>query len=376
MAHSHSPGIFRRFALGVLTALAARPPQDAEKANGEVRRILVVELWNIGDVVLLLPFLSQLREIFPSARVTLLAKPHAREVLGETGLVDEFLDDAAPSDNWLSLNPLLGGWRDLWKLRARLRSRRFDIAFQCRLHVREHVILAMSGARRRVGYAFGEGDTMLTDAVPVGDPHRHKVADWMGLLGVFGGPVATGYRELAVPETSRAAAGKFLAGSAILPGDLVVGIHPGASVAEKRWPLERFAEVAASIAERPGVRVVAFAEPGGYGESLGDIEGVALARTSLRDLIAFIDRCDVLVCNDSGPMHIAGGLDVTAVAIFSSGVARWFAPLGDSHELITADEGGVSSIPVQRIVDVVDRVLSVRRARYISTPSIQPLSPS
>ena len=198
----------------------------------------------------------------------------------------------------------------------------------------------------------------------------------MGLLEVFGGPVATGYRQLAVSEKSRAAAGKFLAHSAIQPGDLVVGIHPGASVSEKRWPLSRFAEVAARIAVRPGVRVIAFAEPGGFGEILGDIEGVSLARTSLQDLIALIGRCDLLVCNDSGPMHVAGGVGVPAVAIFSSGVARWFAPLGDFHELITADEGGISSIPVQRVIDAVDRVLFIRRARDISMPSIQPLSPS
>ncbi len=361
MAHSHTPGIFRRLSLGALNALAWRSAPRGQIPNADVRRILVVELWNIGDVVLLLPFLSQLREMFPLAKVSLLAKPHAREVLGETGLVDEFLDDAAPSDNWLSLNPLLGGWGDLWKLRAKLRSRQFDIGFQCRLHVREHVILAMSGARRRVGYAFGEGDTMLTDALEVGDPHRHKVADWMGLLGVFGGPVATEIRELEVAGASRVSAERFLVDNSIMPDDALIAIHPGASVAEKRWPLERFAGTAAHFGARKGVKVIAFTEPGGYGETLGEIEGVALARTSLPDLIALIGRCDVLVCNDSGPMHIAGGLGVPSVAVFSSGVARWFAPLGDGHELITADEGGITSIPVEWVVDAVDRILSSDR---------------
>src|SRR5688500_8097931 len=157
MAQLAGAGILRRLLLGALNLAAGSSGKPTEMGKQAVRRILVVELWNIGDVVLLLPFLTQLRKLFPRASVTLLARPHARVLLQGTGLVDEFLDDAPPADNWLSLNPLLGGWRDLLRLRRQLRSRNLDLAFQCRLHVREHLILAMSGARRRIGYAFGEG---------------------------------------------------------------------------------------------------------------------------------------------------------------------------------------------------------------------------
>ena len=380
MAQSQGAGTTRRIALGFLNILAGRSGKPVAMRNADVRRILVVELWNIGDVVLLLPFLTQLRLLFPNASITLLARPHARVILRGTGLVDEFMDESEPADNWLSLNPLLGGWRDLWRLRRRLREHEFDIAFQCRLHVREHVILAMSGAQRRIGYAFGEGDRMLTDALHIDNPHRHKVEDWLRLLSVVGGPVDDSSAKLHVTSEERGDARRFLAQFGIGDTDTVIGLHPGASLPGKRWPLERFAEVARALTSRADVRVVAFADPEGYGSALGEIEGVAVACTTLRQLFATIDRCALLVCNDSGPMHVAGGLGVPTVAIFGSGVARWFAPLGDGHELITADDAvsprGIENVPVDRVLAAVERRIASRSAPDKPTSSTPQLSPS
>ncbi len=368
--------MFRQLILAGLATLAGRGKRVTPLDPLAVRRILVVELWNIGDVVLLLPFLAQLRSIFPSASISLLARPHACELLDGTGLVDQYLDESAPSGNWLSLNPLLGGWKDLWQLRRDLRSREFDVAFQCRLHVREHVILAMSGAGRRVGYAFGEGDTMLTDAIAVDDLHRHKVADWMGLLAPFGGPVPVGNPRLHVPENETASAREFLEANSIKADSTIVGLHPGASVPEKRWPIERFAEVARKMTGRARTSVIVFADPAGYGGALGEIPGVVIARSSLKGLVALINECDLLVCNDSGPMHIAGGLGVPVAAVFSSGVARWFAPLGEGHRLVSSEAGGVEAVPVEDVVRAAYELLEPRSARDKSPPSPQQHSSS
>jgi heptosyltransferase-2 len=381
MAQTHKPGPLKQAALAILNAVAGTSGgKSIAVGKGEVRRILVIELWNIGDVVLLLPFLTQLRKLFPNASVTLLARPHAREILQGTRLVDEFIDDEDPAENWLSLNPLLGGWKDLWRLRRRLRARQFDLAFQCRLHVREHVILAMSGARRRIGYAFGEGDRMLTDALEVGDPHRHKADDWLRLLSVVGGAASAPVQPLVVSEIEERNAREWLAGNGISGDDAVIGIHPGASLPEKRWPLEKFAEGARCLASRPDTQVIVFSDPQRYGESLASIPGVSVARTTLRELVALIAQCDVLVCNDSGPMHIAGGLGIPTVAVFGSGVARWFAPVGGGHEQVTddgaADTGeGIENVAVDRVIESVDRVLST--AASDRSPPLKPqLSPT
>jgi len=363
----------RLMALEMFSRAIVRPPAAVGIENRHVREILVVELWNIGDVVLLLPFLAQLRAMFPESKVTLLARPHARIILQGSGLVDEFMDKGDAEGNWLSLNPLAGEWGELWRLRRRLKNRRFDLAFQCRAHVREHFILAMSRAKRRIGIAFGECDGLLTDAVEVKDPHGHKVDDWLRLLSVVGGPVQATPQSLCLSEPERLRARRFLERNGVSQTDIVVGIHPGASVPEKRWPLRRFAEVAKHLSSRDGVRVMAFVDPEGYGSSIGELDGVIPARVGLREMMALLQRCTVLVCNDSGPMHLAGALGVPTAAIFNEGIARWFAPLGESHELIssanlqsdemTGSAGGLEAIPAEQVLSAVDRLIARKTRR-------------
>ena len=97
------------------------------KSRQEIRRILVMEPKNIGDVVLTLPFLTRLREIFPQARTTMLANPFARTLLDGTGLVDEFIDASLGwTEEATRYNPLAYNWRELWRLRRELPDRQFD----------------------------------------------------------------------------------------------------------------------------------------------------------------------------------------------------------------------------------------------------------
>jgi heptosyltransferase-2 len=311
--------------------------------NEDIARILVLELWNMGDVVLVMPFLAQLRRLFPRAEIVLLARPFAAELLAGTRLVDEFI----PADlTWTRADgsSILPRAMSLWRLARNLRARRFDVAFSSRLHLREHVLLALSRARRRIGFALGRGGVVLTDAIAVGDA-RHKVEDWLQLLGPFGGASSVEVPNLCISESERLWASGYLTSRGVEKGDLLIGIHPGASLAEKRWPLKRFREVAAAMAGQPGVRVLAFADPTGYGSELFKLPGVVSAQVGLRELMALIARCDLLVCNDSGPMHIAGALGVPTVAMFGSGINQWFAPLGEGHEMLMPDQNEGDSGP-------------------------------
>lgn len=345
------------------------------RVDDEIRSILVIEPWNIGDVILALPFLSQLRVRFPRAKVTMLAQPHAAQILEGTGLVDDFIPANITWSAERTPRSLNAEWRELWRLRKELRAREFEIGFSCRLHVREHVLLGLSGATRRVGYAFGEGDALLTDPVPVDNPHRQKVDDWLRLFDPFGGMQAGPIPSLCVSEPERARARDMLADRGITASDVLIGIHPGASLPEKRWPLESFRRVASVLGARDDVRVLVFVEPSSYGDSLADVSGVSSAKVGLRELIALIDRCDLLVCNDSGPMHIAGALDVPTVAVFGSGIDRWFSPLGKGHEVVTPEayqsstskneeRSGIRSpvaVPVPAVLGAIETVL--RRLR-------------
>lgn len=356
--------LFARIANRMGSQTAPRKSQDQK-----IARVLVLELWNIGDVILAMPFLAQIRRLFPRARVTLLARAFAPDLLGGTGLVDEFI---VAELGWShgSGDRLPNRIRNIWRVSRELRRKKFDIVFSSRLHIREHVLLALAGARRRVGFSFGGDDAALTDRIDH-QSQRHKVQDWMSLLAPFGGAGSIDTPQLRVTEQERAWARGYLSSRGALKDELVVGMHAGASLVEKRWPLQRFREVAEATSTQPKIRVLAFAEPSGYGAELFDIPKVIGAQVGLRELIALIQRCELLICNDSGPMHIAAALGVPTVAMFGPGIDQWFAPVGEGHEILrpdpqaerhedTAVQSGIRSprdIKSRQVLDAVGRVL-------------------
>ena len=326
--------------------------------HGErVIRILVVELWNIGDVVLTIPFLAQLRAIFPDARITMLGQPHARVILEGTGLVDEFIETNLAWSSARRVDPFAYHWRELMRAVLELRRRKFDVAFQSRTHIRERVLLALSGARRRVGYTQR----------PDGSAERHKADEWLALLDGLGGAQRApnaGSPRLKVTESERQWAEEFLLTQGVSSSQVLVGVHPGASVPGKRWPLERFRDATHFVAQQPGVRALVFVDPSGYGAVLGEADGAISAKLDLRRMMALVGQCDILVCNDSGPMHLAGALGVPTVAVFGSGIPRLFAPLGRGHELVTANQDDasarpydVSEVPTSKVLDAIERAL-------------------
>ena len=339
------------------------------RPNEGVERVLVLELWNIGDVILAMPILAQLRRLFPRAKTTLVAQPFASDVLAGTGLVDDVMGVSltwGSSGSWAPKNALA-----LWKVGRRLRARRFDLGLSARSHLRERILLRLSGADRRVGYAGGKADSLLTDALPAKASGTHKVDQWLGLLTPFGEASTTQLPSLHVDDVERSWAAGYLASHGFSGGGVLIGVHPGASLAEKRWPLDGFREVAAAMAAQSGVQVVAFAEPSGYGAELFLIPGVIPARVSLRELIALTARCDLLVCNDSGPMHIASALGVPTVAMFGAGIDEMFRPQGENHQILSPPAGEIdlhvgpggirmpAGIRSSQVLDAINRALNL-----------------
>jgi ADP-heptose:LPS heptosyltransferase len=355
----------------MLPPLVAEPTRTPTEPQ-DVKRVLVLELWNIGDVVLALPFLQQLRERFPRARIAFVGRAYARELLGPSGVVDEFIEtDLAWQNSGRRWNVLAYHWIRLAALIRKLRGQQFDIAFQCRPHVREYVILALSGAKRRVGMRMIGWDRLLTDRLPIDVFKDKKKESWLRLLEPFGGPHRRTPQKLAASASAREWAKGFLATRGVSTEDLVIGVHPGASIAEKRWPLDRFEDVIRWLAARAGVRVLVFVEPGGYGSALEAKDGRITAKVGLPQMVALLERCDLLVCNDSGPMHIAGALGVSCVAVFSAGIAEMFEPLGSGHQVVSPDHDlhsgprtsvppppyTVTEVPTARVLDAIEHAL-------------------
>ncbi|HJP61605.1 MAG TPA: glycosyltransferase family 9 protein [Gemmatimonadaceae bacterium] len=326
----------------------AFPPRRPSMRAPE--RILVSELWHIGDVVLAMPFLAALRTLFPDARITLLGRAHARETLKHTGLVDDFVSFDFP---WTFLDedrrPTI---RELLKLPGvirRLRLQKFDLAFDCSRDGRNNLVLFLSGSARRIGFAFGGGEFLLTDAVPVGSLNEHRTADWLRLLepfeveqrrGDFADARENGFdARLAVSDTERRWAQDFLREHGHSRGDVLIAVHAGGSSRLKRWPLSHFESLARTAATSDRARILWIVDPAGTGADANLPVGSIVARPSLRELIALLSESALLVSNDGGPMHLAGALGIPTFAVYSWGNPEWWRPYSSArHSFVRRED--------------------------------------
>ncbi len=326
----------------------------------DVRRIAVLRaLPGLGDLLCAVPALRALRRGFPDARVALIGlDPEARWFVERFPYVDELM--AFPGYPGLpERDPDPAG---VVSFLADAQRRGFDVAVQ--LHgsgeTTNHVI-ALLGARATAG-AFLEGRYRPDERrfVEYRDDES-EVVRGVRIVERLGVRAAGLELEFPVREADEAELERALRGSHPGVGGYAV-VHPGASVRERRWPPERFAEIAdvlarrglgivltGSDAERDVTREVRAAMSAG--------EAVDLAgRTSVGALGALVRDARVVVCNDTGISHLAAALRVPSVVVFTSPWDRW-APLDrDLHRVVRNPDG----VPLEAVLTELDPLLAAR----------------
>ncbi len=305
----------------------------------EPRKILVLEFWQIGDAIMAEPFLRRLRRRFPDAEIVLLCKEHARTLLAPGGVVDRFVIADIP---WTAFHDkyAMRRFRDtgMIELLRALRRERFDLTIDARMDFRSNVLTWLIGARRRVGFAAPGASGLLTDTVPAPPASSHKVEDWLAMLGSFGedvpaSVVQSGTPALGVDPDVQARVDGTLAELGLDGAGMLIAVHPSASQAVRRWPLDRFAALISSLTQLPEMTVAVFVGPDGYGRSLEEV-GATCISAPLAELPAYLRRCDLFIGNDSGPAHVAAAVGTPTVTIFGPQNADWYRPYGPHSAVV------------------------------------------
>jgi heptosyltransferase-2 len=282
-----------------------------------------------------------LRSLFPEAQIALLVKPAVADLFaGHPALTRVLTYDTKGRHAGLS---------GKWVLAGQLRRQDFDLAVLFQNAFEAAFLTFLAGVPRRYGYATDARSLLLTDPVAVPDRRTlvhqvHYYWDLLKPLGLIGDPSAP---ELVVfPEEEQAMAGRFSQGG-VTPSDVVVGINPGSTYGgAKRWLPERFAEVTDRLCHTirmsrgQEVSVVIFGAKGEerlgqeIAANLSSKSLVLSGATTIRELMAAVKRCEVLVTNDTGPMHIAAAFQVPVVAIFGPTDWRTTSPFGSAHAIV------------------------------------------
>lgn len=308
-----------------------------KKPTEQINNILVLEGGNLGDIVYVLPFLQGLRRKYPDARIAFAANPSMFPLLENLDLVDELIPLRVPwavhFSQWKRYNPFSGMWYRLFRTLMYVRGKRFDVALSGRGDFRDNFVLWLTGIERRVGYGFLGGGFLMTELVKPDLNRVHRADCWLQLLEHLERPVWDRQPVLKLSEEERNFADGYLSARGIGTHELILGIHPGARIATRQWGEDNFRAVGERLAKQFSAKILWFQDP-----SQGTLANVpadfVLISAHLRQFMALLNRCAVLICNDSGPMHIASALKIPTVAVFGPTVPAWFGPLGEGHRIV------------------------------------------
>lgn len=293
-----------------------------------IRHLLVVRLDEVGDVVLTSPFLRELRRNLPNSMITLVVKANTLNLVQSCPYTDKIITFGREVS---SLKDVLCNMTNAVRLGSRLRKmQKYDLAIVPRWDTDLYGAALMtyfSGATYRVGYSekvnchkrkFNCGFDHLFTHVIKDDTLRHEVERNLWIIRFLGGEVEEEQLELWLECEDKQFAERILGDS---NRTIRVGFAPIARQRRRTWPLENFLEIALWCKERIHAQVVII---GGqqdknvgerFKQRLGSDVINLMGKTTLRQMAAVLNRCDLFVTNDSGPLHVAAAMGVPVVEI-------------------------------------------------------------
>jgi lipopolysaccharide heptosyltransferase II len=337
------------------------------RAHVVPRRILLLRLERIGDLMMAVPAIRAVRALAPHASIDLAVGSWNLSLAGAVPGIDSVIPLDAP---WLSRAggssvgsalAVARGWR----------AREYDLAINFEGDIRSHGLMRLSRAPRRIGFDMAGGGPMLTERVPF-DPRVHTAVNALRLVSrafdvpydmldtEWLEPARAGRPRLIVPAAARAKAAQRFA-SLRRP---IVGVQVGGGRAIKQWPPDRFGEVAAALAAAHDATIVLTG-------SAADRAMIDAARhhmpssarvidltelTDLVDVAAALECLDLFVTGDTGPMHLADAVGTTVVAVFGLTTPTRWGPLSRRSRVVRID---LVCSPCNRVRRPPDRCVGI-----------------
>ncbi|MEA2013686.1 MAG: lipopolysaccharide heptosyltransferase II [Thermodesulfobacteriota bacterium] len=304
----------------------------------KIGKILIRGTNWIGDVIMTLPAVATIRKTFPHARISVLAKYWVAETYRICPEVDEVIiyQDGGVHH----------GIAGKYRLASELRKMGFDLAILLQNAIEAAIIARLAGIPIRAGYNSDGRGILLTHSVERTNEIRkvHQIYYYLEMLKSLGFQSAGNDIKLKLNNDYLKIAEDILDKYDVRKDDILIGMAPGATYGPaKMWFPERFAAVADKLVSDFSARVMLFGSSGdsertilAQQHSKNDLIGMA-GKTSLKEAIALIARCDIFISNDSGLMHLAGALGVPLVAIFGSTNPVTTSPAGEKSVVIHKD---------------------------------------
>ena len=302
-----------------------------------IKNILIVKIVGIGDTVLMIPNLKKMKKTYENLKIIALLTPLSSGILFDQPQIDEVI-----------IYDVLGEHRGVlgfMGIISLLRKKKIDVVIDFEQHIKLITVISfLTGAKKIIGF---NNDTirrgrLLTDQVPLmGD--KHMFESYNDLLRPLRIHSINGRLErIWISQSDSNYVEEWLERRNVVNGDTLVGIHVGSSDRAKarRWPMDRFAELADRIIEIHKAKIVF---TGKYSEIplIKDVVQcmkykplIAAGHMSLKQLAAMIDRMYLFISNDTGPLHISAAMGTTTIGLFGPNDPVRYRPYGSNNYAI------------------------------------------
>ena len=304
----------------------------------QVNRILVRGVNWVGDTIITYPAVQQLKTFFPDSHLAILIPSYLVDLWKTFPYVDEII----PFQKKRGIGSI---WEDL-NLSQSLKERNFDLAVILPRSFRSALHIYLARIPIRIGYQDEWRSLFLTHGVRRTKEilRVHRVYYYQKLVESFGKLENLPSPQIVLREEDRMWADRVLKDLGIREGKPLIGMNPGATYGlAKCWYPDRFGELGKRLSEKWQARVFLFGkeeERPIVREILNHMgaRGVDLTgKTGLLQLAALLERCTLLVTNDTGTMHVGAAVGIPVVALFGSTPPLVTGPWGESHVIVRKD---------------------------------------
>ncbi|MDZ7262192.1 MAG: lipopolysaccharide heptosyltransferase II [candidate division KSB1 bacterium] len=305
---------------------------NSKPLEPKINKILIIQTAFIGDVVLTTPLARATKQSFANSKVHFLVIPSTSNVLENNPYIDQLMVyDKRGKER---------GFRHILKLAWKLTRERYDLALLPHRSFRSALIAFLAHIPRRLGFDTSAAPFLLTQRIPY-QRDLHEVERNLTLLKPFQVNPIHKQPEIYPDEKDRQVVDHFFDHQGINQNYDLIALAPGSIWPTKRWPEERYAQLAQKLIEQSSSTVILVGSKQDQtlcqwiaGQTKGPIYNAA-GEFTLRQSAELLRRCRLLVSNDSAPMHLAVAIGTRVVAIFGPTVPGFgFYPYGPGHVVI------------------------------------------
>ncbi len=343
-----------------------------------MKKILVVRYRFIGDMILTIPFLRNLRAAYPDYQIDMLVAPNSGEVIENCPYINNFIYfDTTRKHKYESKG---GNKTSFWYYVKLLRKEKYDKTYVLKRSFSSALLCYLAGIKERIGYDTEHRGFLLTKKVKY-DMKKHESECFLDVLKSDGINVSDNYLENWVAKENEEKVKTLFSNNNIQDSTIKAVVNITATNEGKVWNKDRFVQIIEYLSNEKNVQVIFIGAPSDkdiydslkYSEKL-KIKPVNLcSQVTIKDSLALLKMVDIMIGNDSGNLHMASSVGTKVIGLYGPMPFEKWKALGEGNILLKSDldcmpcslkgkchynKACLNNITVDMVKSAIDRILS------------------